>query len=562
LKLETFFESFAPLADAPNGVPKLRELILQLAVQGKLVPQDANDEPASVLLAKIKAEKERLIAEKKIRKSEPLPHVAADEVPFDIPINWELVRLGELGDWGSGSTPDRKTADYYGGIINWFKSGELNDGLISESEEKITEAALKDCSLRLNAPGDVLIAMYGATIGKLAILETVATTNQAVCACTCFSGYFNRFLFTTLRAFKTRFTDQGAGAAQPNISRVKIINTVAPLPPLAEQRRIVAKVDQLMALCDELEARQQRQQIARVKLNNAALEGLLTARAPAEFAEHWQRICDNFDLLYDAPATVAALRQAILQLAVQGKLVPQDAHDEPATFLLAKIKAEKERLIQEKKIKKSEPLPPIEADEVPFDLPQGWEWVRLSEAFDVRDGTHDTPKYVASGIPLVTSKNLYTGILDLSDVRFISTEDHNSISQRSNVEKLDILFAMIGSIGNPVIVDTDLSFSIKNVALFKYYRKDFSCPLFLRYFLLFASGQMKAESAGGVQSFVSLGYLRRYLFPLPPLAEQRRIVAKVDQLMALCDELEAKLRQAQTASAKLMTATVQHLAAA
>jgi type I restriction enzyme S subunit len=251
---ETFFDNFGLLADTPNGVQKLRELILQLAVQGKLVPQDPNDEPASVLLERIKAEKDRLVKEKKIRKSKPLPPVEIDEIRFKIPDSWKWIRLNQIGDWGAGATPNRKKSEYYGGSIRWLKSGELRDGYVSESDENITESALKDCSLRINKCGDVLIAMYGATIGKVAILEVEATTNQAVCACTCFAGFYNRYLFLLLKSYRQYFSNQGAGGAQPNISRIKIISTVAPLPPLNEQKRIVAKVDRLMALCDELEA--------------------------------------------------------------------------------------------------------------------------------------------------------------------------------------------------------------------------------------------------------------------------------------------------------------------
>ena len=246
-------DSFDLLCSTPENVAALRKAVLQLAVQGKLVPQDPDDEPAGVLLERIEAEKQRLVEEAKIRKSKPLPMIKEDEMLFALPKHWEWIRLGQIGDWGAGATPLRSNSDFYGGSILWFKSGELNDGYIFDSEEKITELALQKSSLRISKPGDVLIAMYGATIGKLAILEAEATTNQAVCACTCFAGFYNRFLFLVLNAYKNHFTNQGAGGAQPNISREKIIHTVAPLPPLNEQKRIVAKVDELMGLVDGLE---------------------------------------------------------------------------------------------------------------------------------------------------------------------------------------------------------------------------------------------------------------------------------------------------------------------
>ncbi len=248
---------------------------------------------------------------------------------------------------------------------------------------------------------------------------------------------------------------------------------------------------------------------------------------------------ENFDAIAEAPGGIPKLRLLILDLAVRGKLVAQNPEDEYASVLLDKIKFVKEGLIQEKKIKRDKPLSKIEADEIPYQIPQTWEWVRLIDVFDVRDGTHDSPKYLTIGIPFITSKNLYGGVLDLTNVKYISEEDHQKFSERSKVDKFDILFAMIGSIGNPVIVDNDFDFSIKNVALFKYYSLHLSEPKFLYHFLSYASLNMQKQSLGGVQSFVSLSYLRKYLFPLPPLAEQKRIVVKVDELMALCDRYEA-----------------------
>jgi type I restriction enzyme, S subunit len=254
MNLTTFLEKFNTIAQSPNGIPKLRSLILDLAVRGKLVPQNPEDEPASELYKKLITERLKLVKDKKIRSTQKLLCVEIEEFFFNIPTNWQWIRLDDVGDWGAGSTPLRSNHNYYDGSYDWFKSGELPDGLLSgSSEEKITDLALKECSLRLNQVGDILIAMYGATIGKLAILEIPATTNQAVCACTCLSGVYNRYLFTFLLAWRKNFTLMGSGGAQPNISRIKIIQTPFPLPPLAEQKRIVEKVDELMALCDRLE---------------------------------------------------------------------------------------------------------------------------------------------------------------------------------------------------------------------------------------------------------------------------------------------------------------------
>jgi type I restriction enzyme S subunit len=230
------------------------------------------------------------------------------------------------------------------------------------------------------------------------------------------------------------------------------------------------------------------------------------------------------------------LRNSILQQAIQGKLVPQDPNDEPASVLLQRIRKEKERLVKEGKLKKKDlESKPIEEDEIPFELPMGWEWCKLNDCLDVRDGTHDTPKYVTSGYPLVTSKNLRNGIIDFKGALFISKEDHEAISCRSKVDENDILYAMIGTVGNPVLVrHKDFDFSIKNMALFKHVG-DFVFMDYVYWYLYYAQVDMKAYASGGVQTFVSLGYLRNYLIPLPPLAEQRRIVAKIEELMPLVE---------------------------
>ena len=210
----------------------------------------------------------------------------------------------------------------------------------------------------------------------------------------------------------------------------------------------------------------------------------------------------------------------------------------PASELLKYIQAEKERLIKEKVIKKSKPLPPITEAEKPYELPEGWEWVRLNDICDVRDGTHDSPKYVEKGFPLITSKNLINGKLDFSNVKYISEKDYLKINERSKVDNGDILLAMIGTIGNPVIVnEAEINFSIKNVALFKFFKNSVIKNNYLYYLLLFAESIMNKQSAGGVQSFVSLTFLRNYVIPLPPLYIQDQIVQKLEQLSKTKDSL-------------------------
>lgn len=250
---------------------------------------------------------------------------------------------------------------------------------------------------------------------------------------------------------------------------------------------------------------------------------------------------------------VKKLRELILELAVRGKLVPQDPSDEPASVLLERIARDKAQLIKDKKIKKNRKQPEITQDEIYFSVPENWSYARLEDIYDVRDGTHDSPKPTSKGYPLVTSKNLSSGKLDLSTATLISKEDHLKVIERSRVDRGDILFAMIGSIGNPVIVDTDIEFSIKNVGLFKYYNPKDSSPNFLNYFLKYAAEIMKKQSTGGVQPFVSLGKLRGFVMPIPPISEQHRIVTKVDELMALCDQLELQTEASIEAHQVLVT---------
>ena len=241
----------------------LKKSILQEAIQGKLVPQIAEEGTAKELLELIKAEKQKLVKEGKLKKSafndsvifrgddnkyyEQIGKKCLDiteQIPFEIPNSWTWARMGQVGDWGAGSTPQRGNQDYYGGNILWLKTGELNNDIVYDTEEKITHRAFQDCSLRMNKIGDVLIAMYGATIGKLAIVGKELTTNQACCGCTPYVVY-NWFLFYFLMASRDSFIKKGEGGAQPNISRVKLVEHLIPLPPLNEQKRIVKRIETL-----------------------------------------------------------------------------------------------------------------------------------------------------------------------------------------------------------------------------------------------------------------------------------------------------------------------------
>ena len=275
LRIVSKIEKLLPLVktyeQAQNGLnelnaslnEQLRKSILQEAIQGKLVPQIAEEGTAEKLLTEISEEKERLIKEGKLKKSALTDSIIfkgddnkyyeqvnkkcldiTEQIPFEIPENWVWVRMGQIGNWGAGSTPQRGDANYYNGKILWLKTGELNNGIVYDTEEKVTQKAFQDCSLRMNKIGDVLIAMYGATIGKLAIVGKDLTTNQACCGCTPYLIY-NWYLFYFLMASRDSFIKKGEGGAQPNISRVKLVEHLIPLPPLKEQYRIVTQIEKL-----------------------------------------------------------------------------------------------------------------------------------------------------------------------------------------------------------------------------------------------------------------------------------------------------------------------------
>ena len=264
---------------------EMKKSVLQAAMQGKLTEQLKTDSSVDELLKKIAEEKAKLIAEGKIKKEKPLKEITEDEIPFEIPENWRWTKLGLIGDWGAGATPDRGKSEYYkNGTIPWIKTGELNDSVITTAEEYITEMALKKCSLRMNKMNDVLIAMYGATIGKVAIAGFDLTTNQACCACTPFEGIYNYYLFYFLKANKPDFVKQSAGGAQPNISRTKIIDTVFPLPPIEEQQRIVEKLNTILPIIDSMAVYGTKKKAGRPKQEEALafISSLLGTKKRAE----------------------------------------------------------------------------------------------------------------------------------------------------------------------------------------------------------------------------------------------------------------------------------------
>ncbi|KAB1506365.1 restriction endonuclease subunit S [Photobacterium damselae] len=542
------------------GVKKLRELILELAVRGKLVPQDPSDEPASVLLERIAAEKAQLVKEKKIKKPKKLADISEEEKPFSLPNGWAWIRLNEYGEWGSGSTPKRSNSEYYGGSIPWFKSGELKADYISVSEETITDLALAETSVRYNNVGDVLVAMYGATIGKTAILSVRATTNQAVCACTPFIGLSNTYLLLLLKAYKSRLIGMGAGGAQPNISREKIINTVIALPSENEQHRIVAKVDELMALCDQLEQQTEASIEAHQLLVSTLLNTLTKSADADELMENWARISDHFDTLFTTEESIDQLKQTILQLAVMGKLVPQDPNDEPASVLLERIAEEKAQLIKEKKIKKQKALPPIADNEKPFDLPNGWEWCRLGgfwqdSFYGPRFGKEE---YVDDGgYPTIRTTDMtLDGVIKLNSPPKVLVSDEKL--ELYGLRRGDLLITRSGSIGTMALFELDIP-AIPSAYIIRVRLSEYVDPKFILTLFMSPLGQAHLglnTTAVGVPN-VNATKMAQFFFPLPSLSEQEKIVSKVAEIFGICDLLKSRVTDLKSTQLQLTDAIVE-----
>ena len=432
-----------------------------------------------------------------------------EEVPFEVPKGWEWCRMGSIGDWGAGATPAKGNPDYYGGSILWLRTGELNNGIVYDSEIKVTKKALQECSLRMNRIGDVLIAMYGATIGKVAIVGKELTTNQACCACTPF-GIYNYFLFFFLMGSQIDFIKKGEGGAQPNISREKLVSHLMPIPPLTEQYRIVEKIQYLLPLVEKYSDGQ----ILQDKLNS--------------------EIKDK-------------LRKSILQEAIQGKLVPQIAEEGTARELLEQIKTEKQKLVKEGKLKKSalndsaifrgddnkyytiNKKERISVDdEIPFDIPNTWEWCRLGILF-----SHSTGKALNASnlkgqlMTYITTSNLYWDRFELDNLKQMRFTDEEI--EKCTATFGDLLVCEGGDIGRAAIWNYQYDIRIQNhIHKLRAYKQLCTKFFFWLFYFYKATGRIGGKGIG-IQGLSSKA-LDNILIPLPPLKEQQRIVAQIEKL--------------------------------
>ncbi|OAI20827.1 hypothetical protein A1359_20280 [Methylomonas lenta] len=550
-----------------TGIKKLRELILELAVRGLLVPQDPNDEPASVLVEKIKPLTKKIAKDGKFSEYKLVDN---KETPyFEIPVGWKWCVLGEIAAIARGGSPrpikSFITEDEDG--LNWIKIGDSVRGsrFIISTEQKIKPEGLT--KTREVFPGDLILS-NSMSFGYPYILKISGCIHDGWLVLRIPEHLMNKIylcnLFTSPYA-KQAFTASAAGAVVQNLNSDKVKSFLLPLPPLAEQHRIVAKVDELMALCDQLEQQQLQQSDTHHTLVTTLLDSLRLATDNAQFQAIWSQLAAHFDTLFTTEASIDQLKQTLLQLAVMGKLVPQDPNDEPASVLLEKIAAEKAQLIKDGKIKNQKPLPEITEDEKPFRLPDGWEWTRFENIVEISSGVTKGRKLTGKNLvllPYLRVANVQRSYLDLEVIKDIEiTEDE---IDRFILKERDLLITEGGDwdkVGRTAIWHLEIPLCIHQNHIFKarcilveqneHWLEKYLNSYIARVYFAGASKQTTNLAS------INKTQLSRCPIPMPPLAEQHRIVAKVDELMALCDQLKAGLNQAQTTQHQLAHALVE-----
>ena len=560
------------LAAAPGGVARLRELILTLAVQGKLVPQDPADEPASVLLQKIRAEKDRLIAAKALKREKNEPALTDDELPFELPDSWSWVALGEVIDIVRGITfpADQKTREAAPGRIACLRTSNVQ--LAIEWDDLLfVDRSFMGREDQLIQHHDIVMSMANSRelVGKVALIEHVPHAEAT------FGGFLGvlrprkiepRYAMAVLRTPYARSLLIDSSSQTTNIANVslaKLRPLPFPLPPEAEQSRIVTRVEELMRLCDALETKGQLEAAQHAQLVSTLLDTLTASTTPEELADHWQRVAQHFDLLAGRPAAIDALEQTLLQLAVRGLLVPQDPADEPASTLLARIRTEKDRLIAEGKIKRDKPLPPIADEEKPFELPVGWEWVRmgwLGESFDY--GSSQKSVDDSAAVPILRMGNIQGGRVVMNNLKYL--KDVQGELPYLVLREGDLLFNRTNSY--ELVGKTGLFEGCLREVTFASYLIRIRLmhalvnPEYINAYMNTRDCRENEIEPDLTQQTGQANYngtkLKSIRVPLPPLPEQSRIVARVTTLRRLCADLRQRLAERQSVQARLAEALV------
>ncbi|MCK1970518.1 restriction endonuclease subunit S [Franconibacter sp. IITDAS19] len=532
------------------GIKKLRELILELAVRGKLVPQDPNDEPASELLKRIADEKAELVKQGKIKKQKPLPEISEDEKPFELPEGWEWVRFGDISEIERGGSP-RPIKDYITtdeGGLNWIKIGDTDIGgkYISSADEKIKPSGLH--KTRMVYPGDFLLT-NSMSFGRPYITLIEGCIHDGWLRISPPSLLDKDFLYQLLSSpfIIKAFKEKASGAVVLNLNADKVRETFILIPPFAEQQRIVCKVNELMSLCDQLEQQSLTSLDAHQKLVETLLATLTESQHAEELAENWARISQHFDTLFTTESSIDALKQTILQLAVMGKLVPQDPNDEPASELLKRIEEEKAQLVKEGKIKKQKPLPPVSDEEKPFELPQGWEWCRLPDLGELSRGKskhrprNDPALYVDGKYPLVQTGDVSrsNGIIKT----FTALYNELGVKQSRLWPKGTLCITIAANIADSGILEFDACFPDSVVGYSPFISE---IPVeYFDFFMRTIKSSLEKYAPSTAQKNINLDILSQVLVPCPPLNEFERVVRKVEALFSLLDLLKSRLQSAQ-----------------
>lgn len=552
MNAERLLMQYEKIADAPDAIARLRRFIVDLAVRGKLVPQEASDEPASELLKRIAKEKARLVKAGKIRKPKLLP--AVDDPPFDLPQNWRWTRIREITS-DRGQEIPQASFTYIDVTAIDKEVGVVANPKVLEANEAPSRAR------KISRKGDVIYSCVRPYLLNVAVIDTdfdpepIASTAFAI-----LNGHglvLPRYLWIVLRSpFMVECVEENQrGQAYPAINDADFAILPFPLPPLAEQHRIVAKVDELMGLCDRLAAAQAGREKVRDRLTAASL-ARLNAPDPETFQADARFALDALPALTTRPDQIKALRQTILNLAVRGKLVRQDANDEPASELLKRIAKEKARLVKTGQAKRHSWLPEIDLDQAPFALPAGWAWGRFPEVGTFGRGKskhrpRNDPALFDGGHHLM----IQTG--DVARSRGVietHTNKYNDfgLSQSFKWPKGTLCITIAANIADSGILSFDACFPDSVVGFIP--APMFENARYFEYFVRTAKANLLEFAPATAQKNINLEILTQVLIPLPPLAEQRRIVTKVDALMALCDRLEASLTATAATRRRLLQA--------
>ncbi|WP_421736579.1 restriction endonuclease subunit S [Caulobacter sp.] len=545
MNAERLLEHYERIADAPDAITRLRRFILELAARGKLVPQDHNDEPASELLKRVAKEKARLVKAGEIKKPPTLKPIQDGEALYALPKTWAWVRIGDIFDYDAGTKRDPKELDQSRWLLELEDIEKDTSRIVARLRVSDRDSQSTKSEFEL---GDILYGKLRPYLNKVVVADEPGYSTTEIVAIRAFLPLCPEYCALAFRRpdFVAYVERLGRGTKMPRLRTPDAIVAPFPLPPLAEQHRIVAKVDELMGLCDRLETARKTREATRDQLTAASLARLNTPD-PETFQADVDFAFDALDALFTRPDQINRLRQTILRLALCGKIVPQDPRDELASNLLERIVAENKKLIAEKGIRPQRPAPPANNFEVYSEIPLTWRHVYLQDiAYQITDGTHLTPQYTETGKPFLSAQNVKPFRFIPDRHRFVSEADFDGYRANRRPERGDILMTRVGAgIGEAAVLNSDFEFAFYvSLCLIKVPVRLVSSD----YLVLWLNSPEGRESStsrtygkGASQGNLNLGLIRTFKIPLPPLAEQHRIVAKVDELMGLCDRLEASL---------------------